>query len=275
MKEAVAKNKKIPRKLEKKIRITVAGAGAIIAVLFILLGTGIVSAATVSGPFSVIAYNTGQNQVTVQVTPVNVSYATVPMQGEIVANGQVLVKQNFTGSTNLFAYVTSAYSVLLLDKATNSYVFSQVFQAPTSGGAAVLKYEQVAAAAAVVAVACLLAFDLGKKSTSRQKKGPVGKYPESEMDAEASAAEEISKVFLDVEPKILAEIRDRYPEEWKKISEYGSNLAIAVMHSNQWNPQDFLDVVRSTKKELLQITLDTTGNNPDGAKEGGEAHGMA
>ena len=274
MKEAVAKNKKIPRKLEKKIRITVAGAGAIIAVLFILLGTGIVSAATVSGPFSVIAYNTGQNQVTVQVTPVNVSYATVPMQGEIVANGQVLVKQNFTGSTNLFAYVTSAYSVLLLDKATNSYVFSQVFQAPTSGGAAVLKYEQVAAAAAVVAVACLLAFDLGKKSTSRQKKGPVGKYPESEMDAEASAAEEISKVFLDVEPKILAEIRDRYPGVWEKISEYGSNLALAVMHANNWDPQDFLDVVTSTKKELLKITLDT-GSGGAEAKEGGDSPGAA
>ena len=79
---------------------------------------------------------------------------------------------------------------------------------------------------------------------------------------------------MDCHAPSVAEIRDRYPGVWEKISEYGSNLALALMHANNWDPQDFLDVVTSTKKELLKITLDT-GTGGAEAKEGGDSPGAA
>lgn len=270
MKEPVKKTGLgISRKSELRIRAVLVSAGIAAVLLAVLFGTGTVSAVSpVSGPYSVQTYATG-NQVTVTINLNNMSYENVYAQAEIIANGIPIVKQNFTGSTQLSAYVTTDYSVSILDHQTHSYVFDHVYKAPSSTADSLLNYEKLGAAIGASFAALLVGIWYGQKSRESSSSTGIQSYNDSDLDGKTRAAQEVKDALLDLNPAQVTTLRAQYPDIWKNVETFAVNLSQAVMHSLNVDPEEFVRVVKS--KEFLgkmRVELDKSKDEkPEAVKD--------
>lgn len=242
-------------------------------ILLLLLASGIASAQSQSALFNVQEYVTN-DQVTFDIQANNLSVEHVQAMAEIVSNGIVLQKANFTDNGEISAMVNSAFTLYIF--VGGQIVYDQIYPAPSSFSVNAVSPLGIAIFVGLIFGSTLIGSYMAIRFDRKNRKEPAV-VPDGMSGIDTGAIDATFSIVKDVAertkiPQELIVTDDDGIDNTEKLREYAKRAVVNTLLYYRENTrayfgytdQEWIDIVKGKKPEPINVNMDKLGGLGDG-----------